>query len=153
MGTSTDAILAYGYDLGEWDKIREAGEFGELALPWLDDDSDDGYREQAERHLLNASGFTEEWTPKSGYFEREEAAKAALGVQFETYCSDSAPMEILAAKVVTVARGYCEVLDLPALMTEPAEHGWDDKLRWACEALGITPTQERPGWVLVSYWG
>lgn len=155
MGTSTDAILAYGYDLGEWDKIREAGEFGELTLPWLNDDSDDGYREQAERHLLNASGFTETWETRvgDGYFAREEAAKAALGVQFETYCSASAPMYVLAAKVITVARGWTEILNLPALAAEPAEHGWDDKLRQACETLGITPTQERPGWVLVSYWG
>ncbi|MER7500477.1 hypothetical protein AB0L05_27845 [Nonomuraea pusilla] len=156
MGTSTDAILAYGYDLGEWNKIQGAGELGEdLTLPWLDDDSDDGYREQAERHLLNASGFTETWETSQGpgYYSREEAAKAALGVQFETYCSDRAPMEILAAKVITVSRGDCEVLDLAALMAEPAEHGWGDKLRQACQTLGITPTQEQPSWLLVSYWG
>jgi len=134
MGTSTDAILAYGYDLGEWNKIEGAGEFGEnLTLPWLDDDSDDSYREQAERCLLTS--------------------KAHLGVKFETYCSDQVPMEILAAKVITVSRGDCETLDLAALMAEPAEHDWDDKLRAACEALGITPTQEQPGWLLVSYRG
>lgn len=154
MGQSTDAILAYGYDLGEWDKIREAGEFGELTLPWLDDESDDGYRDQAERHLLTASGFTETYDDgQAGYFRREREAKAALGVEFDTYCSDRAPMHILAAKVITVSRGHCEVLDLPALMAEAAEQGWDDKLRQACQTLGITPKQEQPGWVLVSYWG
>lgn len=155
MGTSTDAILAYGYNLGEWDKIQETDRFGTPDLPWMDDDSDDDYESQAMRSLLNASGFTETWETRTGdgYFAREEAATTALGVQLETYCSDNAPMHILAAKVVTVARGDCQVLDLPALMAEPVDQGWDDKLHRACEVLGITPTQERPGWVLVSYWG
>jgi hypothetical protein len=154
MGTSTDAVLAYGYDLGEWNKIQGAGEFGELLnLPWLDDDSDDGYRDQAERHLLRSVGLTEEPWVEDGYYEREKEAKARLGVQFETYCSDRAPMQILAAHVITVSRGDSEILDLTALMNAPVEHGWDDNLRAACEALGITPTQETPAWVLVSYWG
>ena len=137
MGTTTDAILAYGYDLGGSDgwAIREIDEYDSLdpaKFAWYDDENDDDFQEQAERHLL---------------------ASEVLGVQFETYCSDSAPMHLLAAKVITVRRGNCEVLDLPALSAMPAEHGWDDKLRAACQALGITPTQASPGWVLVSYWG
>jgi len=154
MGTSSDAVLAYGYDLGEWSKIQGAGEFGEdLSLPWLDDDCDDSYTDQAERCLLASVGFTEEWEPDSGYWDRKKDAEARLGVQFETYCSDNAPMHVLAAHVITVSRGDCKVLDLPALAAMPFEGLWDDKLRAACEALGITPTQEQPGWLLVSYWG
>lgn len=153
MGTSTDAILAYGYDLcGEPWKVREVGEYDELVVPWYDEDSDDDFVEQARERLLAAHGLTGTWED-DGYYERKEQAQASAGVEFESYCSGDYPMYVLAAKSITVSRGHSEVLDLPALMAEPADQGWDDKLRQACEALGITPTQERPGWVLVSYWG
>lgn len=156
MGTSTDAVLAYGYDLcGEPWKIREADEYGELALDWYDEEDDEDFPAQAMRRLLNASGFTETWETRTGdgYFTREEEAKARVGVEFETYCKDDYPLFVMAVHVITVSRGDSEILDLPALMAAPAEHGWDDKLRAACEALAISPTQEKPGWVLVSYWG
>ena len=156
MGQSTNAVLAYGYDLGsgeEW-KIAEVGEYGDLAVDWFDEDHEDGFLGQAERRLLNASGFTETYEDgKDDYFAREGEAKERLGVEFESYCSGEYPMYVLATKVITVRRGYSEVLDLPALMAEPAEHGWDDKLTAALTALGITPKQEQPGWVLCSYWG
>ena len=159
MGTSTDAILAYGYDLsGEPWKIRETDEYGGIdadKLAWYDEDNEEAdFDGQAEHRLLVAAGFTEVYEDgRPGYFAREEEARARLGVAFETYCKDDYPLYILAAKVITVSRGDSQVLDLPALMGEPAEHGWDDKLRAACQVLGITPTQASPGWVLVSYWG
>jgi hypothetical protein len=156
MGTSTDAVLAYGYDLcGEPWKIREIGEYDEPVLDWYDEEDDSDFAAQAERRLLASIGFTETWETSTGdgYFKREEEAKARLGVTFETYCKDDYPLFILAAHVITVSRGDSEILDLPALMNAPVEHGWDDNLRAACEALGITPTQETPAWVLVSYWG
>ena len=55
MSTSTDGILAYGYDLGEgFQKIQGAGEYGELPpLPWFDAESDDMI-EAAEHRLLAA---------------------------------------------------------------------------------------------------
>jgi hypothetical protein len=165
MGQSTNAVLAYGYDLGgdegEW-KIRETDEYGGIdasnasTLAWYDDESDDGFIEQAQRRLLaEIAGFTETWETRQDddYFKREREAESRLGVEFESYCSGDYPMYVLATKVITVYRGDSKVLDLPALMAEPAEHGWDDKLRQACEVLGVTPKQERPGWVLVSYWG
>ncbi|MER7361887.1 hypothetical protein [Nonomuraea wenchangensis] len=154
MGTSTNAMLAYGYDLGSADgwKIREAGEFSEPILDWYDEDSDDGFIEQAEARLLAAHGLTGTWED-DGYYDRKEEAQARAGVEFDSYCHSEYPMWLLATKVITVHRGDSEVLDLPALMAETAENGWDDKLRQACEVLGITPKQERPGWVLVSYWG
>lgn len=155
MGTSTDAILAYGYDLGAADNwnIHDLGEYGELPVDWYDEDAGD-FIAQAERRLLERiAGFTEQWAPNNNYWDRQRAAKARLGVEFDTYCSDSYPMHVLAAKVITVARGDTELLDLPALTAEPAAHGWDAKLAAALQALGITPTQERPGWILCSYYG
>ncbi|MEU8040901.1 hypothetical protein [Streptosporangium sp. NPDC049078] len=155
MGTSTDAILAYGYDLGcgdEW-KFREVGEYGEPVLDWYDDEADDTFADQAEKRLLESVGFAEEWAPDNGYWDRKKEAETRLGIKIETYCKDDYPMYVLAAKVITVSRGDVEILNLPALMDEPTEHGWDHGLRTALTVLGITPTQEQPAWVLCSYWG
>ncbi len=162
MGRSSDAILAYGYDLGggdeEW-KIHQTDEYGSIRpdqFTWYDEDDEDGsveFIEQAENRLLVASGFTETDWEVDGYFARKREAKERLGVKFRTYCSGEDSMYVLAAKVITVSWGDSELLDLPALMSEPAENGWDEKLRAAIEVLGITPKQEQPGWVLCSYWG
>ncbi|MGW1950116.1 hypothetical protein ACWCRC_38155 [Streptomyces sp. NPDC001940] len=160
MGQSTNAMLAYGYDLGgeeEW-KLEGLGEYGELPeLPWFneDDGEGDGFQEAAERRLLaEITGFTETWSPDSdGYFDRERAAKARLGVQFDTHCSGDYPMFLLATKVITVHRGSVDEIDMMALATEPEANDWDEKLHTALHALGITPTQEKAQWLLCSYWG
>lgn len=157
MGQSTDGILAYGYDLGEgFEKIQGLGEYGELPpLPWFSPEHTDDLIEAAERRLLaEIAGFTETYEDgREGYFTREREAKARLGVEFETYCSDSSPMELLAAKVITVYRGDCQVLDLAALAAEPEMNGWDEKLQTALNALGIRPTQDKARWLFCSYWG
>lgn len=156
MGQSTDGILAYGYDLGgdEGWKLEGLGEYGEFPeLPWLDED--EGFQESAERRLLaEIAGFTEEWSPgKDGYWERKEAAEARVGVKFDSYCSGDYPMFLLATKVITVHRGSVKDIDMLALAAEPAANGWDAKLRAALAALGITPQQSEPRWLLASYWG
>ncbi|MFF8100157.1 hypothetical protein ACF07S_10335 [Streptomyces sp. NPDC016640] len=159
MGQSTNGMLVYGYDLGgeeEW-KIREAGEYGELPpLDWFDPDNEegDGFQEAAERRLLaQLADFTETDWRADGYFEREREAKARLGVEFDTYCSGDYPMYLLAAKVITVYRGSAEEIDMTELAIAPEMNGWDEKLNAAVQALGITPTQDKPKWLLCSYWG
>jgi hypothetical protein len=62
-------------------------------------------------------------------------------------------MYVLAAHVTTVKRGYVEEIDMASLAVEPETNGWDEKLRAALTALGITPTQQQPRWLLCSYWG
>lgn len=158
MGQSTDAILAYGYDLGSnesgW-KIREAGEYGELpALPWYGPQGDDDFQSAAERRLLaDIAGFTETDWQVDGYFAREREAKARLGVTFDTYCSGDYPMYLLATHVTTVYRGDTEHIDPADMLRRPAAEGWDAKLTAAVTALGITPVQAEPQWLLCSYWG
>jgi hypothetical protein len=155
MGVSTDAILAYGYDLGGdedgW-KVREAGKYGELELDWLDEEDD--FTEQAMDRIRAAAGFTETDWQAEGYFDRKHAAEAAAGVEIEMYCSDEAPMYLLAAKVHTVSRGH--IKDAAALMAgadDATRREWDAKLAAAVAALGMTPVQEKPAWLLCSYWG
>lgn len=156
MGTSTNAILAYGYDLGgdesEW-KVEQAGEYGSLPrLDWFDPDGDDGFVTAVEEWLLAAAGFSETDWRADGYFDRKREAEATVGVKFASYCSGDYPMWIIAAKVITVHRGDVKTLDLDALAREPAEHCWDEKLDAAMRTLGLTPTQDRPKWLLCSYW-
>ena len=159
MGQSTDAMLVYGYNLGgeeDWE-LEGLGECGELPdLPWYDaDDGDDDFQGAAERRLLaEIAGFSETWSSENeGYFDRERAAKARLGVEFDTHCSGDYPMFLLATKVITVYRGSVKDIDMAALAVEPETNGWNEKLRAAVQALGITPKQERPQWLLCSYWG
>jgi len=158
MGQSTDGLLVYGYDLGcdeEW-KVREAsGEYGELALPWYNPDADNeeddsGFGTAAERKLLQALGFTETWETRTDdeYFAREKAAKEQLGVEIETYCSDSYPMYVLTAATLTANRGY--VIDTTEKLSADRS-AWDERLAWALGALGLTPVQEKPAWLLCSY--
>lgn len=156
MGQSTNGILAYGYDLGEGlGMIREAGEYGELPpLAWFDPEHDDDLIEAAGRRLLaELAGFTETDWQVDGYFDREREANARLGVELETYCSESCPMYVLAAKVITVYRGSVEEIDMTELAVAPEMNGWDEKLQAAVAALGITPVQDKPKWLLASYWG
>jgi hypothetical protein len=158
MGQSTNGILAYGYDLGgdEEFKVQGVGEYGELKLDWYDPEAEDGddFQAAAERRLLVASGFTETYEDgRPDYFGRESAAKEALGVEFESYCSGDYPMFVLAAKALTAYRGDCDVIDMAALSDPAVLAGYDEKLSAALAALGLTPVQEAPAWLLCSYWG
>jgi hypothetical protein len=159
MGQSTNAMLVYGYNLGGDDgwELEGCGEYGEMpALDWYNPDDPDGddFQAAAERRLLaEIAGFTEEWSRENeGYFDRERAAKAQLGVEFDTHCSGECPMYLLATKVITVYRGGAKPLDLVALDAEAAAKGWNATLEAATRALGITP-KTGPGWILCSYWG
>ncbi|MBT2449459.1 hypothetical protein J7F03_20680 [Streptomyces sp. ISL-43] len=156
MSTSTNAVLAYGYNLGGDDAgwtFRETGEYGEPNLDWYDNEAEDDFATAAEARLLASVGLTEKWgdNPDGGFWEREKAAKARLAVELDSYCHVEHPMYVLAAKVITVYRGDAKILDPTELAAIPPE--WDERLAAAVAALGITPDQERPGWVLVSYWG
>lgn len=156
MGTSTNAILVYGYDLGsdeEW-RVEGAGEYGELPpLEWYDEDSEDDFAEQAQNRLLAVlAGFTETDWQADGYYDRQREAEQRLGVEFAYYCSGEYPMYILAAKVITVHRGDIKVVDPPSLVQDPLKSDWNDKLNVAVAALGLTPKQQRPEWLLCSYW-
>lgn len=157
MGQSTNAMLVYGYNLGggedDWHVEEATGEYGELKLDWYDEDSEDGFIEQAVARLLRAAGFTETDWRADGYFARKREAEKGLGVEFESYCSGDYPIYTLAAHVITVHRGDCELLNLDQLARMPAENGWNDKLTAALRTLGITPKQAEPAWLLVSYWG
>lgn len=159
MGNAASGILAYGFDLGsdesEW-LVEEVDEYGGLDVArfaWFNQDDDDDFVTQAGDHLLAASGFTETDWESEGYFERERVAKDAVGVVFESHCSGDYPIYVLAAHVITVYQGHVKELNLAELAKDAAAGDWDRKLRGALQVLGLTPKQEKPAWLLCSYWG
>lgn len=137
MTTNTDAILAYGYDLGgeeEGWKLKGLDKYGELPdLDWYvqDEDDDEGFDERANDVLVGT----------------------VPGVTVEVYCSGSSPIFLLTAKAITVRRGHCEVIDWRKLEDERVAKNWDLKLQSALGALGLVPKQSEPAWLLVSYYG
>ncbi|WP_328934170.1 MULTISPECIES: hypothetical protein [unclassified Streptomyces] len=158
MGQSTDALLVYGYHLGGGDggwELQGLGEYDELPeLPWYNEDSEDFQGDAEQLLLAQLAGFTETWeSGGEGYFAREREAKARLGVTFETHCSGSYPGYLLIAKGITAHRGDVESIDFAELTAEVQQADADAKLRAALEVLGLTPKQERPGWMLCSFWG
>lgn len=159
MGQSTNAMLVYGYHLGGGDSdwlVQDAGEYGELPeLDWYNPDGagDDLITAAEKRLLAQLADFTETDWQVDGYFDRERAARARLGVEFESHCSGEYPMYLLVAKRITAYRGDAKEIDFPALAAEVEAAGADAKLRAALDALGLQPTQERAQWLLCSYWG
>lgn len=155
MGTSTDGVLAYGFNLGGdeggWE-ITEADEYGEWVPDWHDEEEEDLVSD-AETHLLRSAGFAETDYKAEGYYDRKREAEARVGVELVSYCSDEFPMYVLAAHTLTAYRGDVKAIDFAALEQKRVDEGWDEKLRAACEALGATPKQGQPKWLLVSYWG
>ena len=114
MGTSTNAYLAWGIDLGE------------MELP---------------EYLACAYDDWGEWA---------ESELEGSGVSIETHCSYDYPMYVLCVASFWASRGCPLELDQKQLgPPEPCEL-FDEKLRGACERLGIDP---RPGgWLLFSLW-
>lgn len=164
MGQSTNGVLAYGYDLGSeegW-KVREAqegpgNEYGYLKTSWYDgeavDESEDDGEELIDRMQRRLYDSIPGLPPVESGWECEDPVKEHLGVWFEAYCSGDYPMYILATHEMTVYRGDADVVDMVALIEAPALNSWDDKLRHALSVLELTPLQEKPEWLLASYWG
>lgn len=160
MGTSTDGILAYGYDFGAEEslnlaeaQVSDTNEFGFLKTAWCDaehEDSDGDLVVTMTRLLYES---IPDAPPAKYDWDREQAVKAHLGVWFEAYCSGSYQMWILTTHVITVSRGDTETIDPTALAAGAAAGDWDAKLAHALNVLGVHPTQDKPRWLLASFWG
>lgn len=144
MGVSTDALLVYGFDLGGpgvgW-LVHEASGDDRWAPAWCDPEHAYGVLGPAEVEL-RALGDQRGWPTVFG-----ESA-----VRLETHGHPNFPGYLLVAHVVTAYRGTAQVIDRSELERLRFVEDWDGRLNAACETLGITPVQERPAWLLASYW-
>ncbi|PPS86442.1 hypothetical protein [Streptomyces sp. MH60] len=125
MGVSTDAILAYGYELPEFDPEE---------LEWVEED-EDGY------------------TDFHDSVEKRLRAAGVEGVSVTSHCSVDYPMYLLTTTERRSWRGSVGKVDAHEMVARPVSEGWDAKLDAAMKALGLTSPQERPSWLLVSDWG
>jgi hypothetical protein len=148
-------MLVFGYDLGDMPEFVGLDSDVESPIWWIDDDEDEDspdFGTAAHRRLLDVSGFIERWSEGvDGYFEREEAASEALGVEVLQHGSDEAPQWLLVAKSFTAGWGDPEVVRLPDLA-----HGigqWEQRLVWAVDALGLQLPEDahQPEWLLAAY--
>lgn len=154
MGVSTDAILCWGIKLTE----------DEGPLPWADkaeelgydvDEDSDGFLAYA---LCGIEKPKEEWVDggeNQNYRDYWDAKREALknyGVEVVTHCSYDYPMYLLAISPskVRANRGYPQTI-LRSDMDRPEADNWQEKLRDACEKLGIEPAAGE--WILCSLWG
>jgi hypothetical protein len=154
MGMNPRAKLVYGYalggDEGGWE-VQEAGEYGQWEPDWLNAENDDLITD-AEKVLLASVGFTETDWEAEGYFDRQRAAEKRLGVTFVPHGGEFSCWALVCHEI-TVEWGEAAEVDLTSLMAAVGEGGWDAKLAAAVEALGATPKQGRPSWLLLAFWG
>lgn len=165
MGTSTDGILAYGFDLdGQdgWKVVQaqrsDANPYGYLKTSWYDDEAEEVVGEDGEEldvvelMLKRLCDAIEDAPPVEYKWDREDVVKTHYGVWFESHCSNEYPMQILATYAERARRGYPKPLDLAALEAQRQAEDWDGRLARVLAVLDITPL-EPAGWLLASDWG
>jgi hypothetical protein len=141
MGTSTDGILFYGFDLGE---PGEGLTDDELHL----DEEECWYRDHWdwETHYAERKGVVRE---EDDFYERKKAVIEEAGCFIGTHCSGSYPMLYVAVKQHSASRGYPNpIVEEDLVVFSDAE----SKLKSFCEVMGIVFKPDDVGWYLASYW-
>lgn len=158
MGTTIKAELSYGYRLqggdGEWlvhEVHPEDSDDWGLNLDWLNDEDEDRFDDAAKRRLLASVGFSETDYNVDGYFDRQRAAEAQLGVELERSGYEAEDL-LLVTKQFGAYLGEAEEID-PVVLAAEAGGGAGERLRNALAVLGLTPLQAEPVWLLTAYRG
>jgi len=164
MGTSTDAILFYGYC---WDD--------ETSRPWEIDPDDDweGRYARTKGCLPPSTPFparmvtpTREngWNSTPTDYSAEEqaiidqhtaywAAKRKLVEEatclIDTHCSGECPMPYVAVQASRTISNRGDMNEITSLAVDPA---WDAALAEFCAAMGIKIDGQKAAWWLVSDW-
>ncbi|SFQ31834.1 hypothetical protein [Amycolatopsis rubida] len=159
MGDIAKATLAYGYDLGGdepgWKVVQTDDDYDQPKVPWHDPETEDeAFMEAAERRLLaTLGGFTETDRHADGYRDRKKTAKKSLGVEFVMHGDRDFDCYALATTTIDVQAGDATPVN-PAELSDPADLAQRDRrLADALDALGLTPLQDRPRWLLLAYGG
>jgi len=142
MSVNTDAILAYGYNIGA---------LYDHDLEWYNEDEGD-FEARANDYLLDKIvGFTEKKWQVEGYWDRRAHANAELGLAISTHCSCDYPMYalVIPESVYIAARG--EVVKIDHIDSLETPYGWHDRVVKGMEVLGIEPDGP-PSWLLYSLW-
>lgn len=136
MGVSTDAILAFGFDLGD----DLPGKLGEYLASY-----EDGYFDFEEFIATTCGVGPDEWEK---YTAAKTAALENCGAEITTHCSHDYPsyfLHVPGAKQ-RARRGDPKKVELPQIGAEQI-----DALRAFCDLNGID--WQEPAWHIFSYWG
>lgn len=148
MGVSTDAILAFGFDLGE--ELPE-GLRNYKGEP--DEDDEDGFEFcELIRHEAGIAGYPGEVETEEERKARWAACSAAENeypVELIYHCSYDYPMYFLSVRGTqrTANRGYPTAVEMCA----PVAQEKIDAMRAFCERYGIE--WQEPRWFIFSMWG
>lgn len=162
MGTSTNAILFYGYPLGDEDSSFEIPEDWEevyakamgLELPPEPYPSREVPRTKANNYDSTPKGYTpEEQTiidSYSAFWKAKRDLIAEKGVKIDSHCSCDYPMYYVhITKAEKNAHRGEEVEITPESLTGEAH--WAEQLKDFCKVMGFEVKGE-PKWYLVSMW-
>lgn len=154
MTVSTDAMLIYGFDLGDpedWEeskwRVHTPEELDQLSDHWdeVDDDQD--------IHYDFAYNWISIYRLRTGTLTSENAwSEEDLPVVLVSHCSGSHPMYAVAAKasVLTAGRGNPQEVDVLEHFDSDKEMSYRERIWEFCEVMGIE--FEHPKWLLMSDW-
>jgi len=141
MGQSTDAILCYGFSLG--DEEGETPVF--LRAPEEDEDGED---KDFDQFLLEKyAPELVEWQLE--YYDKRQAAINAVGVKLVRHCSCEYPMYILAASASVTEASRGNPVDMGQHITGDIT-AWTAALKKFCADTDVE--YKEPSWILCSDW-
>ena len=147
MGVSTDAILAYGFDLGEEEDQSMAERFGAQVEDGESFDFEDWVAGRSGAVYPAGHGGID--SPEyRAYAAKRDAAIAACPVEMVMHCSYDYPMYFLAIRGTEsrARRGYPQAVVAGEVAPELVASA-----RAFCEAHGID--WKEPAWHIFSMWG
>ena len=147
----TEAVLAYGYDLGtaEGFLVNEVDDGGALTASWFDMEVVDEFPEQVYQRLYAAIPGA----PAADADEYERTAQSHFGVKIAFAGTFDAPRYILAV-VASESTAYHDdacVLDLDRMRGLPESRGWETQLAVVLATLDLTPLQTQPKWLIFPF--
>jgi hypothetical protein len=160
MGTSTNAILFYGYCWDEETELIEGG--GEwvnviakqrgVTNPWDKYVEPDQKLSYHERERITKAWRDANRAELDAMYAAKRAIEKEYNCEIGYHCSGeySMPYVAIAACGITAYRGYPKPISAADLKVDAA---WDEEIARFCRDVGITPPKDqKPQWWLVSYW-
>lgn len=159
MGTSTNAILFYGYcweeetelfpGTDDWDWPKVILQNQGAKNPW-----DDFVEAIPGEPYKKKEARSEAWRNKNRaaldkWYEEKESIKESRGVNLDVHCSSDYPIPYLAAKGSETKSRRGSPEEIVSLDVKP---GWREKLDGWLAEMGVERPQAEPKWWLVSYW-
>lgn len=171
MGTSTNAVLFYGY---AWED--------EKSNPWDDEDMDDEERDNAgweERYAFRMGvkppsrpyperevprtrengwdSTPKDYTPEEqgiideycAFWKKQRELAAESPVEVGSHCSCECPMPYVCIRASEVTAHRGDAIEIKSLEAKPE---WDAQLKDFCKLMGIKVGNKKPRWWLVSMW-